>query len=302
MLMSKETDDSPEADVNAEFAEPRESSPMKDWLRRQRMRFFIVMLLALFIVAALAPLIVYRIGAGEVGVRYWLFAGGTQTDRVYNEGIHLIFPWDTMYKYNARIREIQHEVQLLTRNGLSLTFFLSIRYKPERELAGVLHKAVGPDYVNAVVLPEITSVLRRNIGRMTAEDVYSTKRAVLETMFSEAIEKLAQSYVIVDFIGIRTIEIPEQVKESIQDKIRQQHIAAAYEYRLLQAQKEAQRLEIEAGGIKRFNDTVAESLSEDVLRWRGVLATEELAKSSNSKVVVIGNGDQGLPVILGAAK
>ena len=266
------------------------------------MRVFIALLIFIFVCAAFAPLIVIRIASGEVGVRYWLFGGGTQTDRIYEEGIHFIFPWDTMHKYNARVQEIPHEVDLLTRNGLSVQFFLTIRYRPERDLAGVLHKSVGPDYVNMVVRPQVTEVLRRNVGKMSAEELYTTQRAMLEEMFAEAIENLARSYVVVDFIGIRTVELPEHVRESIQEKIRQKHIAEAYEFRLLQAQKEAQRLSIEAGGIQTFNDTVAESLSPEVLKWQGVRATEELAKSSNSKMIVIGNGDQGLPVILGAGK
>jgi len=296
MLMHNEN-----ADVEYEYEEVPVDG-VSGWFRRTRTNFFIIAILIVVLVAAISPLVFRRVEAGEVGVRYWLFGGGTQTDRVYEEGMHIILPCDTMYLYNARVSEIEHNVDLLTRNGLSVKFFLSIRHRPERDLAGVLHKTVGPDYVNAVVLPEVTSVMRRNIGRMTAEDLYTTKHAVLETMFSEAIEKLAQSYVIVDFIGIRTIELPPQVKDSIEEKIRQQHIAAAYEYRLLQAQKEAQRLEIEAGGIKNFNETIAESITEDVLRWKGVQATSEIATSNNSKVVVIGNGDQGLPVILGAGK
>ncbi|QDT12906.1 prohibitin family protein [Planctomycetes bacterium K23_9] len=296
MLMHNEN-----ADIEYEYEEVP-ADGVSGWFRRTRTNFSIVAILIVVLVAAISPLVFKRVEAGEVGVRYWLFGGGTQTDRVYEEGLHIILPCDTLFRYNARVSEIEHNVDLLTSNGLAVKFFLSIRYRPERELAGVLHKTIGPDYVEAIVLPEVTSVMRRNIGRMTAEDLYTTKHAVLETMFSEAIEKLAQSYVIVDFIGIRTIELPPQVKDSIEEKIRQQHIAAAYEYRLLQAQKEAQRLEIEAGGIKNFNETIAESITEDVLRWKGVQATSEIATSSNSKVVVIGNGDQGLPVILGAGK
>lgn len=274
----------------------------KDWVRLQRMRVFIVVLILIFVAAVLAPLIIVRIDSGRVGVRYWLFGGGTETDRIYQEGVQFIFPWDTMHLYNVRVQEIPHEVDLLTKNGLAVKFFLSIRYRPERELAGVLHKTVGPEYVDTIVRPQVTEVLRRNVGKMSAEELYTTKRAVLEEMFAEAIENLAQNYVVVDFIGIKTVELPKDVQLSIEDKIRQQHIAEAYEFRLLQAQKEAQRLSIEAGGIQTFNETVAQSLSADVLRWQGVRATEELAKSNNSKVIVIGNGDQGLPVILGAGK
>lgn len=278
------------------------SERVREWARRLRARIIIVLVILLLVLVALAPLIIVRLEAGELGVRYKLLGGGTEIDYVYQEGVHVIYPWDTMFHYNARVQEIESTVDLLTRNGLPLTFLLTIRYRPEREMLGVLHKEVGPDYARIIVLPQITTVLRQNIGRMTAEDVYTTQRAVLEQMFSEAIEGLAQNYVVVDFIGIRTVTFPKLVQTAIEEKIRERHMADAYEFKLDREQKEARRKGIEAEGFKTFNATVAESLSEEILRWQGILATQAIAESTNSKVIVIGNGDQGLPVILGAGK
>ena len=101
---------------------------------------------------------------------------------------------------------------------------------------------------------------------------------------------------------IRTIELPPAIKKAVEDKNEQRHIAEAYEFRILKEQKEAKRKEIEAEGYARYNSIIAETLSAEMLKWSGIQATHEIAASNNSKVIVIGNGENGLPIILGADK
>ncbi|MCI5116682.1 MAG: prohibitin family protein [Candidatus Electrothrix sp. LOE1_4_5] len=270
---------------------------------RQKINFFFTrylsavfsfFLIILIITILLFNRIVVFIGPGEGGVLYRLFLGGTVTTRVYPEGIQFIWPWDTMYIYNARIQEYPHEFYALTVNGLKVHLDLSVRYRPEYKLLGVLHQQVGENYVNIVVLPEIENVLRVLLGSLNAEEIYTTKQSLLEKAINGAIEQIARRYIQVDDVIIKKIQLPDSVAESIRNKIRQKHIADAYKFRLQREEQEKERKRIEAEGLERFR----EALSPAVLQYMGIQATLELSKSKNAKIVVVGGGkDGGLPII-----
>ena len=264
---------------------------------RSNLPFFIVcVLLVLFIVFYLYNNIVYSVLSGEGGVLYKRFFGGTVVDRVYPEGIHFIFPWDKMYIYNLRIQQVPHEFDVLTKNGLKVTLNLSIRYYPERALVAVLHKVVGPEYIKTVVIPEIEHVLRILIGQMDAEDVYTTKRSIIEKSLNEAIEKVHRRFITVDNVIIKQIALPPIVEKAIQNKIEQKHRAKAHVYVVERQQREKQRKIIEGEAMKEYNRIVQSSLTPNILQWMSIQATLELAKSENTKVIVVGGGKQGLPV------
>jgi len=275
---------------------------LRRWVRRNRPSLLITLLITLFVTIYFWPYIFIRIKSGEGGVHYKLFAGGTVIDRVYGEGMQVIFPWDTMHVYNVRVQEREHNVELLSESGLKLQFLLSIRYHPEYDMLGVLHQRVGPEYVENIVIPQVVSVLRTHVGQHSAEEVVTTQRAILERVFTSAIEQVAQRYITIDQVIIRTITLPPPVQKAIEDKIEQKHVAEAHEFRLLKEQKEAKRRLIEAEGYKTYNETIAESLTEDILKWKGIEATREIATSENGKIIVIGNGDKGLPIILGGVR
>ena len=232
------------------------------------------------------------IHGGEAGVLYRLFFGGTVVDKVYAEGFYLNWPWDTMTIYNVRVQEKAHEFDVLSKNGLKIKLDISIRYYPEYKLLGVLHQKVGPDYVTVVVIPEIEQVLRLIIGQMDAEDVYTTGRSIIEKSLNDATEQIAQRFIIVDNVIVK-----KQVEKAIQNKIEEKHIADAHLYKIEKQKKEAERKRIEANMMKEYNDIVNASLTEKILKWEGIQATLELSKSENSKVVIIGNGKEGLPII-----
>ncbi|HIJ56715.1 MAG TPA: prohibitin family protein [Deltaproteobacteria bacterium] len=264
---------------------------------RTNLPFFIVcVLLVLFIVFYLYNNIVYSVLSGEGGVLYKRFFGGTVVDRVYPEGIHFIFPWDKMYIYNLRIQQVPHEFDVLTKNGLKVTLNLSIRYYPERALVAVLHKVVGPEYIKTVVIPEIEHVLRVLIGQMDAEGVYTTQRSIIEKSLNEAIEKVHRRFITVDNVIIKQITLPPVVEKAIQNKIEQKHRAQAHVYVVERQQREKQRKIIEGEAMQAYNKIVQSSLSPDILQWMSIQATLELAKSENTKVIVVGGGKQGLPV------
>ncbi|MCP4112973.1 MAG: prohibitin family protein [Desulfobacteraceae bacterium] len=242
--------------------------------------------------------IVIIIGPGEAGVLYRLFLGGTLTTEVYPEGIRFIWPFDKMYIYNVRIQETATELDVLTKTGLEVHLYLSIRYAPEYKLVGVLHKNVGPDYVNRVIIPEIESVLREVIGTMKSEEIYTTGREVITMAIEEAIEQVAQRYINVDDVIIKRIELPPEVADTIRFKIKQKHLVEAHEFIVEREKKEADRKRIEGQGVRDQNKIITESLSDQrILTWHGIQAVRAFAKTENSTVVIVGGGEKGLPII-----
>ena len=239
------------------------------------------------------------IGPGQAGALYRPLTSGTVTDYVYPEGLQVLFPLNTMTIYDTRVQVIQHDLTVLTNRGLPITLKLAIRFRPIYELVGVLHQQVGVDYPKKVILPQIESVLRRRIGQHSPEEIYTNKEGVLSNIIALAIEEVGQKFVEVDEIIIRTVELPKPVRTAIEEKLIYEQRHLAYKFRLEQEKQEAERKRIEALGIMVYQDIISSTLDENLLRWQGIQATLELAKSENSKVVVIGSGEQGLPIILG---
>lgn len=259
-------------------------------------------LLSLLLFIYFIPEIFVNVGAGEAGVMWYRFFGGTEVDKVYGEGLHVICPWDKLYIYDVRVQERERELPVLTKEGLTATLTVSIRFYPEHALLGVLHKQVGPDYVEKIVIPEVDSALRTAIGGLTAEDLYSSRLDVVTRVVSESVEQVANNYIAINDVIIRSISLPVLVREAIETKIQQKHLADSFVFRIQAAEQESKRKTIEAGGLANYNNIVDRSLSDKVLRWEGVQATRELSTSNNTKVVIIGNNKSELPVILGGDK
>ncbi len=258
-----------------------------------------LILILLLLIIYLWPFTFIFIDSGQAGVHYRLFQGGTVIDYVYPEGFHLIPPWDKMTIYNTRVQTILHDFNVLTNRGLPVSLRLAIRFRPEYELLGVLHQNVGPDYVNTIIIPQIESVLRKNIGHLNPEDIYVNKEGTLSNIILKALEEAGQKYVIVDDIIIRNVTLPPPVSSAIEEKLVQEQLFQTYVFRLQREQQEAERKRIEATGIRDYHGIVAQTLQDNLLTWQGIEATLKLSTSENSKVIVIGAGKDGLPIILG---
>lgn len=257
-------------------------------------------LIALLIAAYTVKRVVYLVGPGEAGIHWSLFKG-TEVDRVYGEGIRLFPPWDRFAIYNVRVQEIAPELHVLTKTGLRVHLKLSIRYRPQYSMLGVLHQQVGPEYVNTVVIPEVEAVLREIIGTMAAEEIYTTGRAVIIEAINQAIEQISQRYIDVDDVLIKRIILPESVAAAIREKIMEKHRIETKAFSIRKAKNEADRKRAEAAGIHDYLATIASAIPEDqILKWYGIKVTEQIATSNNAKVVIIGNGENGLPIILNA--
>jgi regulator of protease activity HflC (stomatin/prohibitin superfamily) len=267
---------------------------MKRYLPSLTTLTFIILVLVVYFYKS----IFITINAGEAGVLYKRFSGGTVTDIVYKEGFHVIFPWDVMAIYNTRVQQKSYSLFVLTTEGLQIELVVSIRYFPERAAVAVLHQKVGPEYLEKIVIPEIDDTLRQTAGKMTLDEIYMSKGSVYKIL-TKAIFKIEKNYITIQDVLVRQVILPKTVAEAIESKVEQKQLSEAYQYRLEREKKEADRKIIEAEGIYQYNAKVTKSLTQDILKWKGIQATQELAASNNAKIVVIGNGGSQLPIILG---
>lgn len=268
--------------------------------RQRRIQIYTLLILLLFGVGlvTLWNRVVVTIHSGEAGVLYrWI--SGTDMNNIYGEGLHIMWPWNRMYVYNVRLQTEQRQYSLLTQGGLPVDLEIAVRYKPDLRLLPLLHVTVGPEYLDKIVFPETEAVLRRAVGQYAPEEVYTSRRGFLESIVVNSLTNVEDRYVIIDDVLVRNVELPAAVRLAVERKLTLLEEQKAYEYRIGIEKQEAERKAIEAEGIRRYQDVIKQSLTEDLLRWQGVQATKELASSPNAKTVVIGSGKDGLPLILG---
>lgn len=240
------------------------------------------------------------IGPGQRGVLFKRFGGGLEKDNIYQPGFHVVAPWNTMYVYEVREKEIEEQLTVLSSNGLNIRMDVTIRVNPIYDKIGDLHEKFGREYITSLVRPEIRSSVREIIGQFTPEELYSTRRDEVQDLIVADLEaKLGDNYIDLRASLIRDIELPEKVKTAIEEKIQAEQLALKYDYILAQERKEAERKIIEAEAKAEANQIISASLTDKILRDKGIDATIRLAESQNSKMVIVGSGQDGLPLILG---
>jgi regulator of protease activity HflC (stomatin/prohibitin superfamily) len=272
---------------------------LRAFLRRHTPYVILLLFLLSFFLIFFFDRIVISIHPGELGVLWRWLGGGTQIDTVYREGAHVILPFNRMYIYNVRKQQFSDTIDVLTVDGLTVKVRYSVRYYLDKDTLPLLHQRVGPDFVTVVVRPEVRSVMRMVFGQYKPEEIYATQKAIQERISVLSKTHLEARFVALDDVPIESITLPGKISEAIETKLAQQQVEQEYVYRISIATKEADRKRIESAGIKVYNDTVNSSLTPAVLAWHGIQATQELAKSPNAKVVVIGSSKNGLPLILG---
>lgn len=258
--------------------------------------FFIMIIGIIFFVKS-----TLTIGSGQAGVLYKTFGGGVVTDEPpLGEGFHLIAPWNKVYVYEVRQQELFEKMKVLSSNGLEIQIDASAWYLPVYKDLGRLHKTLGENYLGRVIQPAIRSAARSVVGRYTPEQLYSSKRdAIQDEIFAETKKILDKQFVQLNEVLVRDVTLPRTIKDAIERKLKQEQESLEYEFRLVTAQKEAEKQRIEAQGKADANRILSASLTDKILQDKGIEATLELSKSSNSKVVVIGGGEGGMPIILG---
>lgn len=277
--------------------EPTASHAFKHWWSSKRPLLLVALLISALVFTFFWPRIIITIESGEAGVLFRRFSG-TEIDKIYEEGIHIFNPLDKLYIYEVRNQIALHDFDVISNKGLTVHLALAIRYRPEYDLLGILHQKIGPDYLQRVIVPQIESVMRKQLGNYTAEQIYTNEAGLLTNAILTALDEVGRNYVKVEDIIIRSIQLPKKMVEAIEDKLKQEEFMKSYEFRMQTAQKEAERLKIEANGIQAYHKIIGKALTKSTLQLKGIEATQELAKSNNAKVVIIGSGKDGLPIIL----
>jgi regulator of protease activity HflC (stomatin/prohibitin superfamily) len=315
---------------------PKQRSALGRFVRRHLAGESILFMVLLFLAVILWPYVVITVPSGHVGVLWyrligfdpacWCFVGrGTVLDprELKEEGLHIIAPWNKLYVYDLRLQSTTQTVNAISKDGVSVTAQINVRYQLLHHSMGVLHKFIGPGYVQSVIIPEIGSQAREVISKYTAEEVYTSRDKIQDEIrintqrgLGANLNKLVQpesmeqpdpkhyndflqsSIQILD-TPVLSIELPPAIVAAINRQTEQFYQIQEYKYRVQKEAEESQRKLIEANGIAAFQQRVSQGISESYLRWRGIEATLALAQSPNTKIVIIGSGKDGLPVILG---
>lgn len=262
-------------------------------------RGIVLLVVILIIISMAAGCMTTTITSGQAGVKYTPF-GGTDTTRIYGEGLNLHAPWVDVIRYDLRVQEKLENMEALSSNGLSIGTEVSVRWRPLSARLPQLHVNYGIDYYRKLIGPELRSVVREVIGQFTPEELYSSRRTELqEEIYSRVRSSVRDDDVEVEAILIRDVRLPEQIKMAIENKLKEEQEAERYEFTIEKERLEAERKRIEAEGEAAYQSIITASLTTQFLRFKGIEATQQLANSPNSKTVIVGGGDDGLPLILG---
>ena len=235
--------------------------------------------------------------AGHTGVVDFF---GTVSERTLPAGINFVNPLARVHKYSIQTKEHKEVMQVLSREGLSIGLEISVLYRLNPDSAARVYKTVANgDYENVILIPQFRSMSRAVTASMQASALYSSERERLGAAIQEELAKaVAPRGVIVESTPLRNVALPTQLTEAIEQKQRADQESQRMEFVLTKERQEADRKRIEAQGIADFQGIVAQGISEQLLRWKGIEATEKLASSTNAKVIVVGSGRDGLPIIL----
>ena len=240
---------------------------------------------------------VTRVGTGHVGV---LTLFGRVTGETLGEGIHLINPLKTNNEMSVQTQTIKESASVPSSEGLMMALDTSLIYHLNPDRAAEVFQKIGGDYENVVVEPTLRSAIRESTASHTANALYTGEREmVAKQIFDQVNEQLLKRGLTVENVLLRDIQLPATLKAAIEAKQQAEQESLAMNFRLQKETQEAQRKRIEAAGVRDFQQIVAQGITPSRLEWKGIEATENLAKSPNSKVVVIGNNKNGLPLILG---
>lgn len=241
------------------------------------------------------------IPSGHAGLLFHTFGNGIDPgEQPMNSGFHFKAPWNKVYEYEIRQKERQEKLEVLSSNLLKIEMDMTVFYQPDLKNLGLLEIERGKNYEEKVVVPAMRSVSREVIAKYLPEEFNTTRRDEIQSEIDERMrEKLGENYLQLNDVLIRNIRLPRKLEEAIERKLQQEQESLEYEFRLDKAAKEAERMRIEAEGIRDYQEIVSRGISQELLKWKGIEATSALANSQNTKVVVIGSAKDGLPLILG---
>src|SRR5215469_7167125 len=257
----------------------------------------LLMLAAVVVLVILLFASVVSIPTGNVGV---LTLFGKVTGEVVGEGIHVINPLKSVQKLSIQTQSVKESANTPSNEGLMLALDTSLLYHLDRTKAAEVYQKVGANYAEKIVEPTLRSAVRAATSAHTANSLYTNARELVQqSIQDELTSQLAPRGVVIENVLLRDVQLPAMLKSSIEEKQQAEQDALRMNFILQKEKQEAERKRIEAQGIADFQKIVAQGISPQLLEWKGIEATEKLATSGNSKVVVVGNTKNGLPLILG---
>jgi regulator of protease activity HflC (stomatin/prohibitin superfamily) len=237
------------------------------------------------------------IPAGHTGVVDFF---GMVSENTLPAGINFVNPLARVHKYSIQTKEHKETMQVLSREGLSIGLEISVLYRLDPDSAARVYQTIaGGDYETIILIPQFRSISRSVTASFQASALYSTERERLGVAIQEELARtIAPRGIFVESTPLRNVALPSQLTDAIEQKQRAEQESQRMEFILTKEKQEAERKRIEARGISDFQAIVSAGISEQLLRWKGVEATEKLASSPNTKVIIVGAGKDGLPVIL----
>lgn len=255
----------------------------------------IVVVFGLILFAAGGPF--RTVPAGHVGIKDFF---GQVSSRTLLPGINVVMPLTRVVKMSVQTQEVKEVAEVPSQEGLLVTLETSLLFQLDPLKAADIYRTVGADYIGTIVEPQFRSAIREVTASYEAKALYSAEREKIAGEIFSLFRRLAgERGIVVQQVLLRRIALPAVVANAIQEKLRREQEAEQMKFVLQKEQQEAERKRIEAQGIADFQRIVAQGISSQLLEWKGIEATEKLAASSNSKIVVIGNPKSGLPIILG---
>jgi regulator of protease activity HflC (stomatin/prohibitin superfamily) len=265
--------------------------PSLPGFRNRVLRIGVVLLMVILLFASTTS-----IPTGNVGV---LTLFGRVTGDVLDAGIHLINPLKSVQRLSVQTQSKKESANVPSNEGLILVLDTSLLYRLDKTKAAQVLATVGPDYEVKVIEPTLRAAIRASTSSHTANALYTDARELVQQQIQDELTtQLAARGVIVEAVLLRDVQLPAMLKSSIEAKQQAEQDALRMSFILQKEKQEAERKRIEAQGIADFQKIVAQGISPQLLEWKGIEATEKLALSNNTKVVVIGNPKNGLPLVL----
>jgi prohibitin 1 len=234
--------------------------------------------------------------AGSVGVVDFF---GTVSPNTLKAGINPVNPLARIIKMSVQTQEMKEVMDVPSKEGLTVQLEVSILYHLNPDKAADVYKMVGESYESVILEPQFRSVTRGVTASYEAKALYTSEREALSIQILKEIEAVTELRgVTVESAPLRRVGLPAGLTQSIEEKLQAEQESQRMQFVLTKEKQEADRKRIEAQGISDFQKIVVQGISDQLLRWKGIEATEKLAASQNAKIVIIGSGKDGLPLIL----
>ncbi len=272
------------------------STNMKKMGKKQEANMSLIMAIAAIAFAIFRTFTV--IPAGTVGVVDFL---GSVSDETLKPGVNIVNPIAKIYKYSFKTQELKENMTVPSKEGLPVQLEVSLLYRIDPAKANEIYKTVeAGDYLNVILIPQFRSVVRGVTSKFEAKALYTGAREVLAKEITDKLQEVVgMRGIVIENAPLRQVNLPARLTQSIEEKLQAEQESQRMAFILQKETQEADRKRIEAKGIADFQSIVSKEINANLLKWKGIEATEKLAASANAKVVVIGSGKDGLPLILG---